>query len=79
MAARAALLGADDAAVEKFLAGEIAFVEIAEILERTVARAWAYFSKDRQKSGGLLERGIEIYRWARHAARESAREAVLPQ
>lgn len=66
--ARLALLGADDVAVERFLAGRLDFNHIPDLLRKVVDRSLARLAKDKKKPRNLISQGLEIYHWAREAA-----------
>lgn len=57
------LNGANDIAVESYLAGELPFVEIPQVINETL-------NKHQQQSSLTLEQTIEIDNWSRQAAKE---------
>lgn len=64
-----ALVGADQEAVELFLAGEISFLQIAELIEAVLARHNSIEQPD-------VSATLEACSWARHMVRELCKKSI---
>ena len=64
-----ALVGADQEAVELFLAGEISFLQIAELIEAVLARHHSIEQPD-------VSATLEACSWARHMVRELCKKGA---
>lgn len=66
--ARAALMGADEAAVESFLAGRIGFQDMPGLLRETVAAASRHWASLKAKRQSDLKFGLSVFKWAKETA-----------